>query len=301
MKKPILIIMAAGLGSRYGGLKQIDYVDSEGHVLMDYSIYDAYCSGFETIICVITKKIEKDFKELFSGRISKHLIIKYAYQDINNIPKGFSVPGRRIKPWGTAHAVLSAKELIDGPFAVINADDYYGKSAFETIFNFLLNNADKRHNAMIGYRIDNTLTESGYVSRGICETDTNGILTGITERTHIEKRPEGIAFTEDGVHFTFIPEGTIVSMNMWGFGEEMMDEIDNKFVTFLNENLHKNPLNCEYFLPWVLGKLIKENKIEVRVLDTCDKWYGVTYASDINNVRDALAELRSEGKYPRYF
>jgi NDP-sugar pyrophosphorylase family protein len=301
VEKPVLVIMAAGLGSRYGGLKQIDPIDNEGHALIEYSLYDAYRAGFEIVIFVITKEIEKEFKKVISDRISKHLTVKYAYQDINNIPEGFSVPYGRKKPWGTAHAVLSAKEHVKGPFVVINADDFYGKSAFELIFNFLSDNKNEADHAMVGYRIEDTLAENGQVARGICKINRNGNLTEITERINIEKRPGGAIFTEDGVNFTFVPEGTTVSMNIWGFSLEIMDEIENRFTAFLKKNLYKDPLNCEYFLPSVIGTLIKEKIIEVMVLTAADKWYGVTYKSDITTIREALTKMKNKGKYPEYF
>lgn len=299
MKKPILIIMAAGLGSRYGGLKQIAPVDDAGHILIDYAIYDALRAGFERLICVITPQLEAEFREVIGDRISKRIDISYAYQLPDTLPEGFSAPEGRVKPWGTAHAVLSAKNLTDAPFAAINADDYYGLTAFKEIYSFLLNKADDSHHAMVGYKAVNTLTEHGHVARGVCQVDEDGNLKEIIERTHIEARPNGAAYTEDGENFTFLPSDTIVSMNMWGFGLGMMDEIEKHFAGFLKENLPKNPLKCEYFLPYVPNALLCEGKAEVKVLFTPDKWYGVTYADDMPIVRDAILKMKREGLYPK--
>ncbi|MDL2300363.1 NTP transferase domain-containing protein, partial [Clostridiaceae bacterium OttesenSCG-928-D20] len=268
MNKPILVIMAAGLGSRYGGLKQMAPVDKNGHILIDYSIYDAYRAGFRRIVVVTKPELESDFRERIGDKISKFVDIQYAYQMPDNLPKGYSIPEGREKPWGTAHAVLSAKNLVDAPFAAINADDYYGAEAFELIYNFLLNDASPEKHAMVGYMIENTLTENGYVARGVCKVDENNHLTEIIERTHIETRPNGAAFTEDGENYTFIPSGTYVSMNMWGFALEMMGEIENRFSGFLDENLPKNPLKCEYFLPLVPNALLHEGKADIMVLPT---------------------------------
>ncbi len=300
MEKPALVIMAAGMGSRYGGLKQIAPVDRSGHIIIDYSIFDAHRAGFDTVICVIKPEHENDFREAIGNRISHHLNIHYAYQTLENLPEGFQVPNGRTKPWGTAHAVLSAKDHVGNrPFAVINADDYYGRDAFASIFNFLSHEANPTCHAMVGYKIENTLTENGAVARGICETG-DGYLSGITERTHIEARPGGAAYTEDGTNFTFVPAGTIVSMNMWGFDASMIHEIESRFGTFLAENLPKNPLKCEYFLPLVPNTMLKEKKARIRVLPTSDKWYGVTYAPDMPVVRAAIDRMKKEGLYPEY-
>ena len=298
MKKPILIIMAAGLGSRYGGLKQITPVDDVGHILIDFSLYDAVRAGFERVVFVITPQLENDFREVIGNYIEPYMQVTYAYQTLDALPAGYYVSEGRVKPWGTAHAVLSAKDLVDANFAVINADDFYGANAFRAIYDFLLNGADDDHHAMVGYALGNTLTEHGYVARGICELDDNHNLREIVERTHIEARPGGAAYTEDGVDYTFVPSDTVVSMNLWGFGRSMMDEIDKRFPAFLNENLPKNPLKCEYFLPLVPNALLREGKAEIKVLPTADKWYGVTYAADMPVVRAAIARMKAEGQYP---
>lgn len=301
MKKPVLVIMAAGMGSRYGGLKQIDPVDEQGHIIMDFSIFDAKRAGFEKVIFIIKKEIEKDFKEVIGNRIEKVVDVAYAFQDLHNIPDGYEVPADRVKPWGTAHAVLSCKDLIDGPFVVINADDYYGRDAFQKIYDFLSTHEDneKYCYTMVGYQLENTLTENGHVARGICEMNEAGELVSVTERTRIEKRDGGAAFTEDdGATWTTLPEGTIVSMNMWGFTEGFLGEIDNGFEAFLEEGLKKNPLKCEYFLPTVVSNLLTQDKATVSVLTSEDKWYGVTYKEDKPVVEQAIKDFKKVGLYP---
>jgi len=292
--------MAAGIGSRYGGLKQIEPVDGAGRVLIDYSLYDAVRAGFDRAVFIIRPDMERDFHEYIGKYFTGHMSVSYAPQTMDALPPGFGVPEGRIKPWGTAHAVLCARHLVDADFAVINADDFYGASAFQSVYDFLINEADSGHHAMIGYTIGNTLTENGYVARGVCKTD-GGRLMEITERTHIETRPGGAAYTEDGANYSFIPDDTTVSMNFWAFGQSVMNEIDNRFPAFLSENLPKAPLKCEYFLPLIPNMLLREGKAEIRVLHTPDKWYGVTYAADIPVVRRALERMRYEGKYPEFF
>ena len=302
MKKPVLIIMAAGMGSRYGGLKQIDPVDEGGHIIMDFSIYDAVKAGFEKVIFIIKKENEQDFKEKIGNRLEQRIEVEYVFQDIANLPEGFEVPEGRVKPWGTAHAVLSCLPVVDGPFAVINADDYYGQQAFRMIYEFLADHedTDKFQYTMVGYLLENTLTENGHVARGVCETDQNGKLTEITERVRIEKHEDGPAYTEDdGATWTSLSGDTVVSMNMWGFTKSMMPEIRDRFAAFLTENLPKNPLKCEYFLPFVVDELIREGKAEVTVLKSRDKWYGVTYREDKPVVVKAIQDLKDQGLYPQ--
>lgn len=301
MKKPVLMIMAAGMGSRYGGLKQMDPVDDNGHIIMDFSIYDAMRAGFEKVVFIIKKENEALFKECVGDRVAGKMQVEYVFQDINNLPEGYSVPEGREKPWGTGHAVLSCLSVVDGPFAVINADDYYGKEAFQIIYDFLTSHQDdeKYQYTMVGYYLKNTLTENGHVARGICTTDGEGKLTGITERTRIEKKETGPAYTEDeGTTWTELPEDTIVSMNMWGFTAGILQELNNRFARFLDENLSKNPLKCEYFLPFVVDELLKENKAEVTVLKSPDRWYGVTYKEDKPVVVEAIKGMKVAGLYP---
>ncbi|HNW85521.1 MAG TPA: sugar phosphate nucleotidyltransferase [Candidatus Limiplasma sp.] len=297
-QKPILVIMAAGLGSRYGGLKQIDPVDDRRQIIIDYSIYDAVRAGFGKVICVIKPEMEADFREVIGDRIAPFVDLAYAYQRPDTLPAGFTVPEGRVKPWGTAHALLSAKPLIDAPFAVINADDFYGRTAYRQLVTFLSEPHGPGEHAMVGYDIKNTLTENGHVARGVCKVE-NGRLTEIVERTYIVPREGGAAFSEDGEHFTFLPNGTVVSMNFWGFQPSLMDEVEARFAGFLKQNLPENPLKCEYFLPLVPNQLIHEGKATVTVLPTQEKWYGVTYRDDMRSVRKAIARMVGDGLYPQ--
>ncbi|MDO4455027.1 MAG: sugar phosphate nucleotidyltransferase [Eubacteriales bacterium] len=302
MKKPVLVIMAAGMGSRYGGLKQIDPVDKEGHIIIDFSIYDAIRAGFEKVVFIIKKENEADFKASIGDRMEKQIEVEYVYQDLHNLPEGYEVPEGRVKPFGTGHAILSCIDAIDGPFAVINADDYYGKHAYEMIYQYLCENQDdeKYRYAMVGYILENTLTENGHVARGVCETDEQHHLVGIHERTHIEKRGEETQYTEDdGKTWVTIPQGSTVSMNMWGFTSSILQELKARFPLFLDENLEKNPLKCEYFLPSVVGELLNEGKATVKVLKSQDRWYGVTYKEDKEFVVRAIQNLKDQGLYPQ--
>lgn len=297
MDKPVLIIMAAGMGSRYGGLKQMDSIDEYGHLLMDYSVFDAKRAGFERVIIVIKRENEALFEERIGNRLRKYITIDYAHQVLENLPQGFSVPEGRTKPWGTAHAVLSAKDLVHGPFCVINADDYYGEHPFSSIYKFLTEDTTPNHHAMSGFRIENTLTENGYVSRGVCSMDGTNHMTGVKECLHIVPSEGGAIYTEGSVE-QFIPNGTLVSMNFWGFQYSMMSEIEDRFSGYLTENLPINPLKCEYFLPLIPNALIQEGKASVTILPTDERWYGVTYHEDKDSVVEALKAMRESGKYP---
>lgn len=302
MKKTVLVVMAAGMGSRYGGLKQIDPVDKEGHIIMDFSIYDAVRAGFKKVVFIIKKENEADFKAAIGDRISKIIEVAYVFQDLNNLPEGYSIPEGRVKPWGTGHAILSCLDEVDGPFAVINADDYYGSHAFQMAYDFLSQNeeGDTYSYMMVGYKLENTLTDNGHVARGVCVTDEDGHLVKINERTHIEKREGGAAYTEDdGKTWVEIPEGSTVSMNMWGFSASILKELKDRFSKFLDENLESNPLKCEYFLPFVVDELLTEKKATVKVLKSMDKWYGVTYKEDKPVVVAAIQKLKDEGLYPQ--
>lgn len=303
MKKPVLVVMAAGMGSRYGGLKQIDPIDKEGHIIMDFSVYDAVRAGFEKVIFIIKEENQADFRVAIGDRLSKHIEVSYVFQDLHNLPNGYEVPEGRVKPWGTGHAVLSCIEEIDGPFVVINADDYYGSHAFQVAYDFLCENEDTEEGykyMMVGYKLENTLTENGHVSRGVCVTDEDGYLVKINERTHIEKRADGTAYTEDdGKTWTIIPEGSFVSMNMWGFNASILKELKARFVKFLDENVEKNPMKCEYFLPFVVDEILNEKKATVKVLKSMDKWYGVTYKEDKPFVMAAIQNLKDQRLYPQ--
>ena len=301
-KKPILVVMAAGMGSRYGGLKQIDPVGSHGEAILDYSIYDAYEAGFRTAVIVIKEAIREDFMATVGARLANSpMEIRYAYQEIHKLPEGFCVPEGRTKPWGTAHAVLCAAEAVDGaPFAAINADDYYGKEAFRVIYEALSNaqDTDKYDYCMVGYEVGKTVTEHGSVARGVCYVDEQGLLTEVVERTRIEKYEGGIHFTEDGENWVELPEDTIVSMNMWGFNPSFLDEIEKGFAAFLDNALANNPLKGEYFLPTVVQNLLTAGQATVKVKTSPDKWYGVTYAADKPVVMAALKEKTEAGLYP---
>lgn len=303
MKNPELVVMAAGMGSRYGGLKQIDAVDDKGHIIIDFSVYDAIKAGFKDITFIIKKEIEADFRAVIDPHLEgKDINVKYVYQEKDKLPAGYAVPDGRQKPWGTAHAIACCIGTVDAPFAVINADDYYGANAFTKIYEFLKNTNDdgKYHYAMVGYRIKNTVTEQGTVSRGVCVADESGMLTDIVERTKIGVNGGKIYYTEDGVDTELHPD-TLVSMNLWGFTPSYIKECNERFSAFLDKNLQKNPEKCEYFLPSVVADLIAEGKADVKVLDNADKWYGVTYKEDKAAVVEAFRTLKADGIYPDEF
>ena len=302
-KKPTLVVMAAGMGSRYGGMKQIEAMDEQGHIIMDFSIYDAILAGFGRVIFIIKKENLELFKETIGNRVSEKIPVTYVFQELSNIPPGFSVPEGRQKPWGTGHAILSCIDDLDEPFVAINADDYYGRNAFALAADFL-STADASedgidHYMMIGYRLENTLTENGHVARGICQTNEKGFLLGVQERTKIMRRGEGAAYTEDdGETWIPLPLDETVSMNMWGFTPDILKEIEGRFAAFLAENLPKNPLKCEYFLPLIPNQLIAEGKARVRVLPCPEKWYGITYQADMPQVQATIAQMKKDGIYP---
>ena len=303
MNKPILVVMAAGMGSRYGGLKQIDPVGSQGEAILDYSLFDAHEAGFETAVIIIKNAIQEAFMETVGARLEKcPMEIRYAFQELDKIPAGFQVPAERTKPWGTGHAVLCAKDAIgDAPFVVINADDYYGKEAFKTIYQYLCSAQDTEvyDYCMVGYQLCNTVTENGSVARGVCTTDADNYLTSIVERTKIEQYEGGIHFTEDnGASWTDVPADTPVSMNFWGFTSSFIPELEANFPAFLEKALVENPLKAEYFLPSMVAQLIAAGKATVRVLHTPAKWFGVTYAADKPVVVAALQEMTRQGLYP---
>ena len=301
MKKPVLVIMAAGMGSRYGGLKQIDPVDEYGHMIIDFSLYDAKQAGFEKVVFIIKKENEEIFKEVIGSRIAEYMEVAYVFQDLQNIPEEFTVPEGRVKPWGTGHAVLSCIDIVNGPFAVINADDYYGRKAFQVIYDYLASHEDddKYRYTMVGYRLENTVTDNGHVARGICTTNDAGELIAIHERTRIEKHADGIAYTEDeGATWTTVPGNTLVSMNMWGFTESILKELQKHCPAFLEKGIKENPLKCEYFLPEVVSGLLADGKATVAVLSSSDKWYGVTYKEDKPVVVAAIRSMKDRGIYP---
>ena len=297
--KPTLIIMAAGMGSRFGGLKQITPVGPSGEKIMDYSVFDAVRAGFGKVVFVIKHAIEDEFKEKIGNKIAAHLPVEYVFQELDALPNGYTVPAGREKPWGTGHAVLCCRDVVKEPFAVINADDYYGRDCFKLLADFLTQpqTDDKKHFAMAGYRLSNTLTENGYVSRGVCEVDENNRLTELTERTHIEIRDGKPQFTEDdGETWTELPADCYVSMNCWAFPAGTLDSFEEMFRAFLDKR--GSEMKSEFYLPFAVDALVTAGEADVQVLPTEDKWYGMTYAADHEMVRAALAELTKQGLYP---
>lgn len=301
MEKPTLVILAAGMGSRYGGLKQIDPVDDKGHKIIDFSIYDAVRAGFGKVVFIIKKENEKDFRECVGDAVSKHIAVDYVFQELDKVPEGFQIPEGRVKPWGTAHAILCCKDVVKEPFAVINADDYYGRSAFDELYKFLTTHEDdeKYRYAMVGYQLGNTLTDNGSVARGICVTDEDGYLVEIAERTKIVKTEKAAAFTEDdGKTWTEVALDTPVSMNMWAFSPSIIGELQAAVDRFFAEEVEKNPLKSECFLPIEVDKLLKAGKATVEVLHSADKWFGVTYKEDKPFVMESIRNLKDAGVYP---
>lgn len=299
MEKPVLVIMAAGMGSRYGGLKQIDPVDSQGHMIIDFSIYDAKRAGFEDVVLIIKKENEKVFKETIGKRIEKQMNVHYVYQELDSLPREYSVPEGRTKPWGTAHAIASCRHVVKGPFAVINADDFYGKEAFELIYQYLTHHQDDKlyRYVMVGYELKKTLTDHGSVSRGICQVDENDMLVRVDEKTDISTLNRKIIYQENDTQYVLDPH-TTVSMNMWGFTYSIFDEIEKGMKEFLDDGLKNNPMKCEYFIPSVVSRLIEEHKASVKVLKTSMQWYGVTYKEDKPKVEEAIEVMKGTGVYP---
>ena len=297
MQQPALIIMAAGLGSRFGGLKQMEPVGDRGEIIMDYSLYDAWRAGFRKVVFVVKAENEADLRAIVEPHVAGRMEAVFVRQSLDDLPAGFSVPEGRVKPWGTAHAVRSCRGVIAEPFAVINADDFYGPTSFAALYGFLTADSPETENAMVGYRLRNTVTENGSVARGICE-EKDGYMTSITERTQVEKRGDGAAFTEDGEHWTDLPGETLVSMNFWGFHRGMMDAFEARFADFLRDDMPRNPLKAEYFLPSVADAEMREHGVRVRLLPCEETWHGVTYREDLPDVRAALAEMKARGVYP---
>ena len=295
--EPTLVIMAAGMGSRFGGLKQMTPVDEEGHFIIDFSLYDAYQAGFRRVAFIIKREIEQTFRETIGARMEKWFHVDYVYQELDRLPEGFAVPEGRKKPWGTAHAVACCRGVVEGPFAVINSDDFYGRGAYEEIYRFLTEHETPHHYAMLGYQLRNTVTEFGSVARGVCHVQ-DGMLLDITERTKIFKRGQDAAYTEDGETFVPLSGDSLVSMNFWGFTPEILDEIWDAFPAFLAENLPVNPEKCEFYLPTFVGSRLAEKKVSVRVLPCMETWHGVTYKEDLDSVKSAIGALKREGTYP---
>lgn len=297
-----LVIMAAGMGSRYGGLKQIDPVGPDNTLIIDYSIYDAVQAGFETIAFIIKKDDEEAFKEAIGDRIARKVNVRYIYQRLDNLPAGYSVPEGRTKPWGTAHAIMCCAGEVNTPFAVINADDYYGAEAFRKMSDWLETEEAKvpTNYCMTGYVLKNTITENGHVARGICQVDDNGMLKNVVERTKIMRRNGQTQYTEDGENWVDVDENSIVSMNCWAFKPIFLETLQKRFEEFLKENYESNPLKCEFFLPFVVQEMIDEGSCSVKVLHTNDKWFGVTYREDKETVVNAIASKIAAGEYPEH-
>ena len=296
MQQPCLVIMAAGMGSRFGGPKQTTPVDEYGHFLLHYSLFDAYRAGFRKVVFVVKEETAEEFRESVGPAVAAAFDVRYAYQKLDTLPEGYTVPDGRTKPWGTAHAVLCAAPEIDGPFAVINSDDYYGIEAYRLLYDFLAVPRPERSYAMVGFRLRNTVTANGSVSRGVC-TERGGMLESITERTHIEQRGADAAYTEDGEHFFPLAGDTIVSMNLWGFSARVLDELWARMGAFLTEAMKTNPLKCEYFLPFVVNEQLADKSASVQVLPCEETWYGVTYREDLASVKEAVARMKAEGIY----
>lgn len=300
MKKPILLIMAAGLGSRFGGLKQMEPIDDAGHIIIDYSIFDAKRAGFEKVVCIIKKELEADFEERIGKRVRPHIELCYAYQATDMLPEGFSVPEGRVKPWGTAHAILCAADLLDAPFVVLNADDFYGKDAFQKAYDFLAVRQDDRSCCMVGYELGNTLSDYGSVARGVCEVDEQGKLLKVTERLKIERRDGAAAFTEDdGKTYEPLPLDTTVSMNLFGLQRSVLDGFREQFPLFLAENLKTNPEKCEFLLPRVLDQMLQSGRITIDVLRTTSRWHGITNRPDLPKLKAAIERMQQDGLYPK--
>ncbi len=297
--RPMLVIMAAGMGSRFGGPKQMTAVDGAGQVILDYSVYDAVRAGFEKVVCVIKKEIEADFRAAVGDRIGRGCELHYAFQDLGDIPAGHSVPAGRTKPWGTGHAVYAARALIDRPFAVINADDFYGRGAFEALAAFLSEDRDDHTHALVAYQLKNTLTENGAVARGVCTADGGGHLRTVTELTAIQGPAEAPSYTLDGgKSWTPLAPDTPVSLNTWGFQSGFMDAISRQLEGFLRRDMPKDPTRAEFFLPGVVNACLAAGTDRVAVLPTDEVWHGVTYRADLPALEGALAEMRAAGKYP---
>ena len=303
MDKPVLVVLAAGMGSRYGGMKQLDPVGPSGQLIIDYSIFDARRAGFEKVIFIIRQEFEADFRKAIGDRLSRLMEVEYAFQSLDDLPAPYTAPEGRTKPFGTGQAVLSARNLIHEPFAVINADDYYGPEAFRVMYEYLSTHADTQQYqyCMVGYQVKNTVTENGSVSRGVCVVGSDGMLESVTERTKIVQDKDGVIRYADGDSWVDLPGDTLVSMGIWGLTASFMQEAQDRFSGFLAESLPKDPMKCEYFLPTIISDLIGEGKAQVRMLHSTDKWYGVTYREDKPGVMAALARLTEEGLYPAQF
>ena len=296
MKKPALVILAAGMGSRYGGLKQIDGVGSHGEPIIEFSIYDAKQAGFEKVVLIIRKEHEEAFRSCLTDKISKHMEVEFAYQDMHDIPEGIEIPEGREKPWGTTHALLACRNIVKEPFAIINADDFYGKDAYKVIYNYLSTDIKDDEYAMVGYPCINTLTDNGTVTRGWCQ-EKDGYLSEITEIQKIAKKGNEAIYEENGEWKT-MPNNALVSMNFWGFTPKIFDECAPVFDSFIRKGVKENPMKCEHVIPTAIGTLVSEKKCQVRMLSSKDHWFGVTYKEDKPDVMAKIAKMREDGIYP---
>lgn len=297
MSQPTLVILAAGMGSRYGGMKQIDGVGNHGEPIIEFSIYDAKQAGFENVVLIIKREHEEAFRQALTNKLEGKINVRFAYQDMCNIPEGFTVPEGRVKPWGTTHALLACKGIVDGPFAIINADDFYGRDAYKVIYDFLTTEVKDNQYAMVGYPCINTLTDNGTVTRGLCQEDENKCLASIVEIQKIAKK-DGHAVYEDNGEWKEISDNSLVSMNFWGFTPAIFKDMEGIFAKFLQEHLEENPLKCEHVIPTAVGTLVAENKCSVKMLSSKDAWFGVTYKEDKPNVMQKIQEMKDAGIYP---
>lgn len=295
--KPTLMVLAAGMGSRYGGLKQLDGLGPNGETIMDYSIYDAQKAGFGKVVFVIRKLFEKEFREKIISKYENHIPVEVVFQELDNLPTGYKLDPKREKPWGTNHAVMMGSRVIKEPFAVINADDFYGRSSYKVLADKLIElNGQTGHYCMVGYRLSNTLSESGAVARGVCVSDDKCFLKSVVERTHIERKDGVIQYKNPDDSWHSVPEESPVSMNMWGFTPDYFEQSEKYFKEFLDDN--KGNIKSEFFIPYVIDKLIQANAADVKILDTPEKWFGVTYAQDRPSVVAKIEELVKNGVYP---
>ena len=297
-QEPVLVVMAAGMGSRFGGLKQMTPVDGEGCFIIDYSLYDAYRAGFRRVAFIIKKELEEAFRQTVGHRMERFFEVHYIYQELTRLPEGYAVPEGRQKPWGTAHAVACCRGVVDAPFAAINADDFYGADAYQTAIRFLNEPGTANAHAMVGYRLRNTMTPNGAVARGVCTVDENGHLLSVVERTKIVARGNDAAFTEDGETYTPISGDVTVSLNFWIFRHSIFDELEARFHAFLKVGLNEKPLKAEYYLPSVPNQLLAEKKATVSVLPTSAKWFGMTYLEDLAETKANIRRMKDEGAYP---
>lgn len=297
MQEPSLVILAAGMGSRYGGLKQIDTVGSNGESIIDFSIYDAIQAGFTKVYLIIRREHEEAFKSALIDKIKRFIKVEFIYQELSDLPECYTVPEGREKPWGTTHALLACRKQVSEPFAIINADDYYGKDAFKQIYSFLKNDVKDDQYGMVAYRLLNTLTDAGTVSRGICEV-IEGNLNMVVERLKIAKKDQGAAYTEDSENWIKLPQDALVSMNYWGFTPKIFEVAERRFDLFLATSLKDNPMKCEHVIPTMIGECLKEKSLSVKVMTSADRWFGVTYREDKPDVVAMFEGLKKEGQYP---